>query len=102
MFHVHTLETPDGAYGFNQRGRVLVGGGFGVANVAGATAGAAVTVTVSGIKGLPANYGVLVNPGQDATWYVSSKTLSGFVITINPRLATNTLAAGTIDWMLVG
>lgn len=101
MFHLHTLETPDGAYGFNQKGRALMGCGNGVANAAGASAGAAVTVVVSGIKGLPANFGVQVNPGQDATWYVTSKTSSGFTITLNPRLAANTLAAGTIDWLLV-
>lgn len=99
-FDLHTLEVPDGGYGFSQKGRALVASGIGVANAAGGGAGAAVTVVVSGLKGLPSNFGVLVNPGQDATWFVSSKTSTGFTITLTPRLAANTLASGTVDWFL--
>lgn len=49
---------------------------------------------------LPANYAVLCNPQQDATWYASSKTSSGFKVTLNPRLAGSSLAAGNIDVMV--
>jgi hypothetical protein len=101
-FDLHTIEVPDGAYGFNQKGRALIGCGLGVANAAGGSAGASVTVAVSGLKNLPANYGVSVNPGQDATWWISNKTSTGFTINLNPRLAANTLAAGTVDWFLFG
>lgn len=101
-FDTHTIETPDGGYGFNQKGRILLASALGVANAVGGAAGAAVTVTVTGLKNLPASYGVLVNPGQDATWFVSAKTATGFTITLNPRLAANTLAAGTVDWFLFG
>ena len=94
-FDVHTVSNPDGAKGqFNDR--VVLGSLIGVANAAGGGAGAAVTVAVTGLK-LPAKYAVAVNPGQDATWFVSAKTATGFTVTLNPRLAANTLAAGTID-----
>ena len=100
-FELHTVEVPTGGYGFAQKDRIVHAAAFGVANAAGGGAGQSVTVTVSGLSGLPANYGVLVNPGQDATWFVSSKTSTGFTITLNPRLAANTLASGTVDWFLV-
>lgn len=102
MFHLHTLEVPDGAFGFNQKGRALMGCGLSLANAAGSGAGLPVSIMVTGIKGLPVNFCVLVNPGQDATWFVSNKTATGFMITLTPRLAANTLAAGVIDWLLVG
>jgi hypothetical protein len=79
---------------------VMVGAMFGVQNAAGGGAGQPVTVTINTLKNLPANYGVLVNPGQDATWFVSGKSATGFSVTLTPRLATSTLAAGTIDIFL--
>ena len=94
---------PDGAInGLSNKGQILCGFQSGVANVAGGGAGASVTITVTGLKNLPANYVVVVNPGQAATYYVSSKTSTGFVITITPVLATTTLSVGTIDWALFG
>jgi hypothetical protein len=101
-FPIHTVEAPDGGYGFNQKGRILLASALGAANAAGGGAGAAVTVVVSGLKGLPSNFGVLVNPGQDATWWVDTKTSTGFTIHLLPRLAANTLASGTVDWYLFG
>lgn len=101
-FDIHTAEIPDGGYGFNQKGRALLGCGLAVANAAGGAAGASVTVAVTGLKNLPTNFGVLVNPGQDATWWISGKSATGFTINLSPRLAANTLAAGTVDWFLFG
>lgn len=101
-FDLFAMEVPDGAYGFSQKGRALVGAGIGVANAAGGGAGASVTVVVSGLKNLPTNFGVVVNPGQDATWWISAKSATGFTINLSPRLAANTLASGTIDWFLFG
>jgi hypothetical protein len=98
----HTIESPDGATPAHQD-RAIIGAMPGVANVAGSGAGAAVTTAVSlpASANLPANYAVLVNPGQDATWYVSGKTFDGFNVTMTPRLAANTLAAGTFDVVIV-
>lgn len=101
-FSLHTLEVPDGAFGFNQKSRALIGAGLAVANAAGGGAGASVTVAVTGLKNLPPNFGVLVNPGQDATWWITNKTSTGFTINLSPRLAANTLASGTVDWFLFG
>lgn len=92
---VHTVDQLDGS-NFNRQDRVIAGMQSGVANAVGGGAGAAVTTSVS-FANLPANYTVVVNPGQDATWYVNNKTSSGFDVVLTPRLAANTLAAGTFD-----
>lgn len=95
---VHSVEMIDGSKQSRQD-RLLVGMQSGVANLAGGGAGASVVTAVSfaGKPNLPANYTVVVNPGQDATWFVSGKTATGFNVTLNPRLAANTLAAGAFD-----
>jgi hypothetical protein len=67
-----------------------------LANPAGGSAGAAVVVAVAA-KGLPPVYAVNVTPGQDATAFVSAKTPNGFNVTLTPRLAATTLAAGIFD-----
>jgi hypothetical protein len=84
-----------------QEDRLLVGMKVAVANGVGGGAGQAVTVAVAFAGELPANYAVMVNPGQDATWFVSGKTNNGFNVTLTPRLAANTLAAGTFDVLVV-
>lgn len=71
-----------------------------VANAAGGSAGASVTTAVA-FSELPANYSVHVTPNQDATAYVTGKTNSGFNVVLTPRLAANTLAAGTFDVIVV-
>ncbi|KVT86277.1 hypothetical protein WT25_11020 [Burkholderia territorii] len=98
----HTIESPDG-FTLARQDRAIVGSLPGIVNVAGASAGAAVAtvVTLPASANLPANYSVLVNPGQDATWYVSSKSTTGFTVTLTPRLAATTLSAGTFDAVLV-
>lgn len=98
---IHTVDIASGGYGFANKDKIIAAAAFGVANAAGGSAGAAVTVVVTGLSGLPANYGVVVNPGQDATWFIDTKTSTGFTIHLLPRLAANTLSAGTIDWFLV-
>lgn len=99
---IHSIESPDGAQPARQD-RVVIGTLPGNANAAGGGAGAAVTTTVQlpTSANLPANYSVLVNPGQDATWYVSNKTFDSFQVTLTPRLAANTLAAGTFDAVII-
>lgn len=100
---IHTIEVPEGALnGLSQQGRLLVGNLPSLANTVGGGAGLAVVTAVSGLKNLPAKYTVLVNPGQDATWFVSGKTATGFNVTLTPRLAANTLAAGTFDVTIIG
>lgn len=98
----HTIESPDG-FAPSHQDRAVIGSYPGIANAAGGAAGASVatTVTLPASANLPANYSVLVNPGQDATWFVTSKTANSFIVTLNPRLAANTLAAGTFDVVLV-
>ena len=83
--------------------RVLLGLQANLANPAGASAGASVTVAVTfGAAALPGAYAVLVTPAQDATAFVRAKTSSGFNVTLNPRLATATLGASTFDVVVLG
>jgi len=98
--NIHTIAVPDGAVP-QLEDRVVVGALANVANGAGSGAGAALAVPLTGFDDLPANYAVLVNPGQDATWYVSAKSATGFTVTLTPRLAANTLAAGSFDVVVV-
>ena len=97
---VHPIDLVDGTQ-LARMDRVIVAAKFGLANVAGAAAGDAVTVDVAFVGQLPDLYGVFVNPGQDATWFVNAKTNAGFTVTLNPRLAANQLAAGTIDVLVL-
>jgi hypothetical protein len=80
--------------------RVLAGQILGVANAAGGGAGAAVATAVVASE-LPAAYQVIVTASQDATAFVTSKTATGFTVTLTPRLAATTLAAGTFDCLII-
>lgn len=74
-----------------------------IENPAGGSAGALVDVTVEFDEPLPSyvtSYNVQVTPNQDATVFVTSKEVTGFTITLRPRLATDTLAAGTLDVLI--
>ncbi len=82
--------------------RTILGVQANVANAVGGGAGAAVTTAVTFSEQLPANYAVFVTPNQDATAYVTSKTSTGFNVVLEPRLAANTLAAGTFDVLVIG
>lgn len=92
---LHTLDVLNGS-SLAKQDRIVAGIQAGIPNVIGAGAGLAVVVPVA-FAGLPANYCVAVNPGQDATWYITNKTANGFNVNLLPRIATNTLAVGAID-----
>lgn len=102
---VHSVSLLGGS-SVSMNDRLRVGLYPNVATAAGGGAGAAVTLTVNAtlIPGLslPANYEVHVTPNQDAVAYVTAKTAEGFTVTLNPRLAANTLAAGTVDILVIG
>lgn len=97
---VHTISTMTSATDFGSQDHIRMGLKLAVANAAGSGAGAAVTVAITG--NFPSTYAVLVQPGQDATWWITSKTSAGFTVNLAPRLAASTLASGTIDIMLIG
>lgn len=86
----------------NQQDRLKIGFQIQVATVAGSGAGASVTTAVA-FSSLPVNssgtgtYGVIATPNQDAVAYVTNKATGGFSLVLNPRLASATLAAGTVD-----
>jgi len=92
---IHTLDVIPGGTPPYQPDRVIFAMLPNKATVAGASAGAAVSFNVA--MALPATYIVQATPNQDATVFVTAKTVTGFTVTLNPRLAANTLAAGTVD-----
>ena len=102
-FDLHTVSAPIGTDAPSLLDRRVIGTLKQAANGAGGGAGAAVTTAITGLN-LPANYLVIVTPNQDAVPYVptdSTKTQNGFHVVLNPRLAANTLAAGTFDVLIV-
>jgi hypothetical protein len=46
-------------------------------------------------------YAVVVSPSQNCFWTVSSKTASGFTVTLSPVNSTTTLSAGTFDALVI-
>lgn len=72
-----------------------------VANVIGGGAGAAVATVVTFPEALPANYQVIIGVKQDATAFVGTRTTFGFTVTLEPRLAASTLAAGDFDVLVI-
>lgn len=95
---IHTLTVIDSGANIARGDRVLAGFFPSLAYPAGGGAGQSVQITVP-VKGLPAKYGVQVTCDQDAVAFVT-KTATGFTITLSPRLAANTLAAGAVDAVL--
>ncbi len=79
-----------------------------IANAAGGSAGASVSVTINnlvdqfGTGRLPSNFAVVVTPSQACFWSVTNKSASGFTVTLTPVNSSTTLAAGTFDFVVVG
>lgn len=97
---VRAIEVISGAA--QRKDRLFVAARQAIANVIGGGAGLSVVTAVTFPAGaLPANYTVLVNPKQDATWFTSGHTSTGFNVTLFPRLAASTLAAGTFDLVVL-
>lgn len=98
---LHTVEITDGSALTAKPDRLQVWSAYGLVSTIGGGAGLAVTVAVAVPKsaGLPSsgNYFIDVELSQDATYFITAKTASGFTVNILPRLAANTLAAGTIN-----
>jgi hypothetical protein len=91
----HTVETVDGSTPTNRTDRIQIAFLPGFATPA-AAEGASATVTITGLV-LPSVYAVHALPSQPAVVSVSAKTNSGFVLTLTPVSATETLAIGTVD-----
>ena len=101
MKYVHTLAIVGGSTNARQDKLVAALKGN-VANVIGAGAGLSVVTAVAFANELPTGYTVQVTPNQDAVAFVTNKTSTGFDVTLSPRLAANTLAAGTFDVTVLG
>lgn len=93
---IHSVAVSDKSDALAQQDRLHLLMKKQLAHAAGGSAGAAVTVALSGLS-LPASYTVQATPSQDATTWVTNRTQAGFTVNIAPRLAASTLAAGAID-----
>ncbi len=92
----------------NQAAATTIAAELGIANAAGGSAGASVSVTINnlvdqfGTGRLPSNFAVVVTPSQACFWSVTNKSASGFTVTLTPVNSSTTLAAGTFDFVVVG
>lgn len=96
---IHTISVPDAANGYARSDRIFMGL-ITVSYGAGGSAGAAVTAAVM-VGDLPATYSVFMGASADATAFVTSQTSTGFTLNVSPRLAANTLAAGSMKVLIV-
>lgn len=97
---LHTVSVSDLSDPLAQADRLVLVLKKGVANAAGSGAGASVTVALTGLR-LPAKYTVFVTPDQDATHWITGRSATGFTVNLSPRLAASTLAAGTLDILVL-
>lgn len=96
---LHTVSLVPGTNITNED-RLTVGAIPQRSHAAGGSAGAAVTIAVTGLE-LPPTYAVQCTPSQDATCWVTARTATGFTVNVAPRLAASTLAAGTVDIIIL-
>ncbi|MDE2101955.1 MAG: hypothetical protein KGL39_32210 [Patescibacteria group bacterium] len=96
---VHTQKFAQGSALPAQQDRLANYVAYGIANGSGG-AGATVTVAVT-VPGnqLPAsgNYFVDYDLPADYTVFTTAKTAAGFTVNLQPRLASNSVAAGTFN-----
>lgn len=98
-YDIHTIAVAKGTTPA-RKDRVIQGWGTN-ANAAGSGAGVAVTITVTPGGSIQPGSVVVIDPRQDATWYTTNYTTTTFDVVLTPRLAANTLAAGTFAYHLV-
>jgi len=98
-FELHTVEVPNGLDGFSRSDRAILGL-VSIPYGAGAAA-ASVTATVTFAEPLQTPFDVFFSASADVTAYVTAQTPLSFTVSVQPRVATNALAAGTIGALIV-
>jgi hypothetical protein len=92
------VYSPDGA-GMNLFDRVNIGTVTAIYPSAATAASATVTVTWG--EPLMTPYFVIMSPIEDSTHFFTAKTALGCMLTVNARLATSTLAGGSVEILLI-
>ena len=82
--------------------RSVAGQQLGVVTAIGGGAGQTVSTVVTFTEPLPANYQVIVSPALAVVWWITARTTFGFTVNIAPLLAATTLAASTVDVLVIG
>lgn len=95
------LSVMDGSTAATFSDRVIVGQQLAVANLIGGGAGQTVATVVTFTEPLPPSYQVIVDAGQAALSWVTTKTVFGFTVNLAPLLAATTLPAGTFDVLVI-
>jgi len=94
----HTLYAPDGA-ALNLFDRATFGTVTAVYG-AGAT-GAATAVAVTWSEAIATPYYASVSPIEDASYFISGRTSTGLTLNAVPRVATTSLAGGSVEILLI-
>lgn len=96
----HLVQVMDGAPSA-WSDRVIAGQQLSVVTAVGGGAGATVATVIAFAEPLPPAYQVVVSPALAVVWWITARTASGFTVNIAPLLAATTLAASTIDVLVL-
>ena len=96
---VHTVEFVNGSNGFSRTDRVFMGL-MTVPYAAGGSAGASVSATAI-VGDLPATAQFFFSDSADVTSFIASNVSGTLTITVEPRLASETVAAGSVGLLIV-
>jgi len=97
----HDLQVLDSPTSPTFTDRVIVGQQLAVVTAAGGGAGQTVSTVITFLEPLPASYQVVVSPALAVVWWITARTTFGFTVNIAPLLAATTLAASTVDVLVV-
>jgi hypothetical protein len=94
----HNVYAPDGA-ALNLFDRVTLG--TVTVTYPAATAGASSTIVATWNEPIVTGYTALISPIEDCTYFISARTTTSCLLTVNARLATNTLSGGAVELLLI-
>ena len=99
----HSIDAVEGFNEFAYVDRAMIGLNLNVAYAAAGGVNTPVTasVTIPTSAGLPANYAVFYEAGADVIVWFTAKSATGFTVNVGPRLSTDTVAAGTVNLLIV-
>jgi len=97
---LHTVAVSKASSPLSDQGKLKMTLIKGFASAAGGSAGASVATAITGLE-IPTNAAVFVTASQDAVPYISGRFATGLTVNLSPRLAANTLAAGTFDLLIL-
>lgn len=95
----HTTYAPDGT-ALNLFDRVVLGTVTAVYG-AGTTTGTPTAVAVTWAEPIPTPYAAIASPIEDAAYFISGRTSTGFTLTATPRVLATTLTGGSVEIVII-